>query len=365
MNKKLNSHNSIQNKIEWIELLRIFSCFGVVLLHTAATHFTDTSPDTFKWKIFNFYHGITRYSVPIFIMISGLLYLDKARKITFKKLYSKYILRIFTAYVFWSIFYGFFDILFNKNYKDTILNTCKTAIKYSIDNNKGHLWYLPALIGILIITPILKEAINNDNSKQICEYTIILFFIFKVIKSSIIIFNMPHIEYIRQILNIINPDLVCGWVGLYILGYYLFNYPIDKKYNIHLYFLGIVSILIGIYLCQYFSINMQKATQDYYTGFRLPQTLFAISVFLFFKNVISKINISIFISNIIYKISSCTFGIYLVHPLVKDILKHFGIDTLLYNPILFVPFLAFIIFLLSYILTYIIKKIPYLEKYIA
>ncbi len=64
-----------KKRITWIELLRIAACIAVIGLHEGAQHFRDIPIDTFTWKVSNFFHGINRFAVAGFIMISGSLYL--------------------------------------------------------------------------------------------------------------------------------------------------------------------------------------------------------------------------------------------------------------------------------------------------
>ena len=63
-----------KRRIIWIELLRIFACIGVIGIHAASQHFRDVPVNTSVWAVTNFYHGINRFAVACFVMISGCLY---------------------------------------------------------------------------------------------------------------------------------------------------------------------------------------------------------------------------------------------------------------------------------------------------
>ena len=96
-----------KRRIIWIELLRIFACIGVIGIHAASQHFRDVPVNTSVWAVTNFYHGINRFAVACFVMISGCLYLDRKRTWNLKKLWMHNILPIAVAYVFWQVFYAF------------------------------------------------------------------------------------------------------------------------------------------------------------------------------------------------------------------------------------------------------------------
>ena len=60
-------------RIYYLEVLRVIATFSVVLLHVAADKWYGEI-GTFSWKIFTVYIGLTRFCVPIFLMISGVLF---------------------------------------------------------------------------------------------------------------------------------------------------------------------------------------------------------------------------------------------------------------------------------------------------
>lgn len=104
-----------KKRITWIELLRIAACIGVIGIHAGSQHFRDTPLDSSIWRISNFYHGINRFAVASFIMISGTLYLDGKRNWSLKKLWTRNIFQIAVAYVFWQIFYAVYRIVMAGN----------------------------------------------------------------------------------------------------------------------------------------------------------------------------------------------------------------------------------------------------------
>lgn len=92
------------NRLYYLDLMRIVATFAVVVIHTVGINWAELSPVTFNWQICNLFDGISQWCVPIFVMISGALFLNREPDI--KKLYSKNILRIITAFIFWTVLYG-------------------------------------------------------------------------------------------------------------------------------------------------------------------------------------------------------------------------------------------------------------------
>lgn len=59
------------------DLLRITACMMVVMLHVSAFYWTKLSPNCTEWKVINLYDSFVRSSVPLFFLLSGVLFLSK------------------------------------------------------------------------------------------------------------------------------------------------------------------------------------------------------------------------------------------------------------------------------------------------
>ena len=353
-----------KKRVIWIELLRIMACIGVIGIHAGSQHFRDMPLDSSVWAVSNFYHGINRFAVASFIMISGCLYLDSKRTWNLRRLWKKNILPIAAAYIFWQMFYAVYRIITN----GTLAKGGKAAlVKFMVYISKSyfHLWYLPMLIGLLIITPMLWEIVNSARGKQWEEYMIVLFLVFQILPYTINYFPLPWKEHIMDILQTVQPEMVTGYIGYFILGHYLSHYEISKKLEYLVYVLGVITILAAIGLCYIASQKAGKPIQSFYENYTLAGFLWGTSFFLFFKNHLSKIKWSEKQETIICYLGSCTFGIYLIHALIRDILHRIGIDSMMIsNTAIAIPVLITMIFVLSLAVVMIIKKIPLAGKWI-
>ena len=353
-----------KKRVIWIELLRIMACIGVIGIHAGSQHFRDMPLDSSVWAVSNFYHGINRFAVASFIMISGCLYLDSKRTWNLRRLWKRNILPIAAAYIFWQMFYAVYRIITN----GTLAKGSKAAlVKFMVYISKSyfHLWYLPMLIGLLIITPMLWEIVNSARGKQWEEYMIVLFLVFQILPYTINYFPFPWKEHIMDILQTVQPEMVTGYIGYFILGHYLSHYEISKKLEYLVYVLGVILILAAIGLCYISSQKSGKPIQSFYENYTLAGFFWGSSFFLFFKNYVSKIKWNEKQEKRICYLGSCTFGIYLIHALIRDILHRIGIDSMMIsNTAIAIPVLITMIFVLSLAAVMIIKKIPRVSKWI-
>ena len=168
-------------------------------------------------------------------------------------------------------------------------------------------------------------------------------------------------------INIIYPiPIIQGtyYLGYFVLGHIIYKRVTENKINIDkykkiLFLIPIVSTIL-IVTITYFkttTINQHYETMLWYKN---VFTMFSsISIFLLvltnekeIKNKSSIINLS-----------KNSFGIYLTHMIFLNIINK-NINIINYNPILSIPILTIIIYIFSYTLCYIIRRIPYFNKII-
>lgn len=348
------------NRIIYLDLLRIITCFSVVLLHTAGQNWNDLNPTTTAWQVFNLYDGLVRFAVPVMVMISGVFFLDASREIPLKKLYGKYILRLLSAYIFWSFFYAFYKFYITG--QAFTASSVKTILIFAI-NSYYHLWFLPMMIGIYMLVPFL-QLITKHGGKKSCQYFIALFLLFGVVIASALRFHFPYYEYVKSIATRIPVEMVSSYIGYFVLGYYLYTYSITKKVQNISYLLGIGSVLACIIGTSLYSIRLNVPNGILYDYFMVTTFFASAALFIFFKYQIARLNWSDKSVKTIQSISMFTFGVYLIHAVFLSHFKKIGFDTLSFNAVLSVPVIAAIIFLLSLLVTVLIRKIPFIHKYI-
>lgn len=119
-----------------MDILRIFACLMVVLLHVAATYMRPFDSECFnmsEWRIASVFNSTTRWTVPVFVMISGAFMLSK--DIPIDRIFKKYIFRLVTVLVIWNIIYNF-ELIFNEF-------TLKKIISCILLPHKSyHLWFI-------------------------------------------------------------------------------------------------------------------------------------------------------------------------------------------------------------------------------
>ena len=337
-----------------LDLIRILASFMVIVIHASAYLWYSVPSNTFEFNVYNFYDSIARSAVPIFIMISGVFFLNSSKEKDIVTIFKKYILKLVSIFILWSIIYYIYDILVNGNgfnFKNLIL---------SIINGPYHFWYIPTIIGLYIISPILIK-ITQNSSRKIFKYFFGLLLIGCLIKTISYCSFIPYINSLNIILNKLPVTLICQYYSYFLLGYFLYNFDISPKKRKKIYIMGILSVIACALLTFFVSIYENTNIGDFYDNFSIFTFFEACALFLCFKHTYFK-------SEKVYRkqvttISNCTLGIYIIHVLIMNVLFDFNIIEITdFTPIISIPLISILIFVFSLIITYLIRKIKFKGK---
>ena len=100
-------------RVIFLDSLRVIAIIAVIILHSAASQWYITPVNSLNWQILNIYNSLVRWCVPMFLMISGVFFLDPNKNISKKDIFYKYIKRILIALIFWGLLYGLINLFLN------------------------------------------------------------------------------------------------------------------------------------------------------------------------------------------------------------------------------------------------------------
>lgn len=144
--------------------------------------------------------------------------------------------------------------------------------------------------------------------------------------------------------------------GYLILGYFISKITISNmaKYFSSLFF--ILSIILSAVLTYVFSRSAHRLDLSMYGYLSLNTIVQTTALFMWVKN--STITNKVF-SVIQHTISDYSYGIYLVHVIVIDILFSYGVFWTMAYPLISLPFLALLILIASFLIIFSLRKIPF------
>jgi surface polysaccharide O-acyltransferase-like enzyme len=203
--------------------------------------------------------------------------------------------------------------------------------------------------------------IRPDTDKRILWYLIVLWLIFQ-----------PVLTIAHKFWNFsikINAPLATGFVCYFVLGYLLGEITLSRTRIIFSTVIWVISALITIVGTYLFTRNSDQFDGFFYDFVSL-NVIFAASAAFLLLRWISEANI--FASSNAYALmrtfAISTFGIYLVHILVIEVLSGWiplvHINSFMSNAIWSVPLVSIVVFMLSFLIVRILQKMPVL-KYIV
>lgn len=324
--------------IVWADLLRIFACFLVVFSHSCDPFVGKFDANYGEFLTGALIGSFMRPSVPLFVMLSGMLLLAVNMGMT--DFYKRRTKRLLLPFIFWSLalplLYFFYVnsgvAIINPNIAVddyTLTATLQKMYLWIINFNYDTtvLWYLYMLIGLYLFLPIIGGWLKQATQKEIQLFLGIW----------MVSLLLPYIQMAAPLIGYKgvwgnwaiwgacdwNPYgtlyYFSGFTGYAVLAHYLKRFPLNWSWNktlaiaIPLLLVGYVITAGGFILTQeYFPGSFANLEIIwYFSGINVFMMTFAIYV------IIQKIEMKPY--PWIGKAASLTLGVFLLHFFVVQV----------------------------------------------
>ena len=330
----------MKERAYWLDYLRITATFLVIMIHASSQYLYKTGAEFWAG---NFYDSLARMSVPLFVMISGSLIIGKTD--SYKIAFNKRIKKVLFPLLIWSLIYLIYRLIkvavFEHVYDFT------GTLKDILSLKQGlHLWFLYMLIGLYLLAPLLNKFFLNAKKRDQTVFLLICLGVF-MYDFTIKVFG---IELGFNFLNL------SGFILYFISGYYLKKYFKSNSRRIMvslivLFLLGFSVTFFGTYVTM--ANNMGWPLYSYLSPNVLLMTF---SSFLIFQ--MSKESFKNSPKNIM-ALSNASFGIYLVHPIVLQVLAYVFFIRVTISSWVKIPLHVLLAFIISFGIIWIIQRFKY------
>jgi surface polysaccharide O-acyltransferase-like enzyme len=343
-----------------VNLIRTIAIGMVVLVH--ASFFPYSIPGAItplvmvNWFTSDVFGAIGYLGVPLFVMLSGALLLNPPKADESMGLfYRKRFWRVGLPLIFWTAIYFVWSFYVRGN--PASLFSIGQGL---ISGSYPILWFLYLIVGLYLVTPMLRTLVKHIDRKQF-TFLLILWFVGTV--------SVPLIHTFTDFTFDPLMFVVTDWVGFFLLGIYLVNVKIRRA----LAYLGLISGLSVAVLGAWLLTALQgEQNVDYFHGYLSFNMIIAsAALFLILINVpqlkISSGGNTVF-NRLISWIGQNTLPIYLLHVIVLETLELAYLGFLwpyTNNLLIDTPLLAFVTFAITCAIIYPLKKIPYISKLIG
>ncbi len=344
------------------DIIRTLAIFLVVLLH-ASNEVLEASlvPSAYWWTAV-VYKSISLFCVPLFVILSGALLLQPAKlsepiRVFLKKRLS----RLGLAFVFWSAIYlawGFFI-----SHTPVTLDNIGKGILYDLFSGAYyHFWFIYLIVGLYLITPILRVIISCG-SEKILRYLILLWFVGVAV--------VPILELASGLALNSNVFVFGGWIGYYVLGTYLQRIKVRSSILFGLLIAGFATTIFGVWLMTYplISIGQSDFFFDYLTANVIVGSAALFMILIKFRSDWPGSNHPV-IGKVVTAISKNTLPIFLFHVIILESFQRgfffgFKLSYTILNPIIEIPLIAVLTLFLTLGLVLLMRRVPVLKKLIG
>ncbi|GEN51661.1 acyltransferase [Alkalibacterium pelagium] len=325
-------------RLKYLDVLKTIGIIGVVVIHSSAPLIDKSIVGSHIWWVGNVFDSLFRISVPLLFMVSGALLLEK-KDVGLKNFYMKRLSPLMFAFVVWSVIYF---VHRNIDYPQSF--TLNILVRSIISGDiYGRLWFFYTIIGLYLVTPFLRVFVKNAKYEELNLY-LILWFATTVGSGFFNHFYNLNIAF--------NLTFVNGYIGYFILGYYLRI----SEYQIKNTKLGPLLLLLNTITVvgTFFLSNSGGENNLYFYNNLSPNVILtSVLVFIFIKSNVKGT------SGVFEKeIGNNSLGIYVIHSLVMIWLSRRGIDSFILSPSISVILLTILTFTISFLLSKLIKSIP-------
>lgn len=327
----------MKDRVLYYDFLRVLATIAVVLLHVSSKVYYE-GVDHMDYWIGIGYNAPTRWAVPVFVMLSGALFLDPQKTIPLKVLYSKYILRLIIIFVVWALLY---PCLIHHIIPWIKGIHTEFSLASLIHGHPIYLWFLPMLAGVYMMLPILKVIAAE---KKVLDYFLVLWFVFSVLTF------FPGI--VADVTALLQVKLVLGFCGYFLLGYRLTMQEMTTRTK------KIALVLLFVSLAVTYTLAFWPLNEELCFSPLAPHIiLLSLSVFLLGKCLDGWLTKSEKLKKAINFVRGDLLGVYLIHPLfMRFVFRPHFMNSL--SPAVYIPFFTIVVFVASLFTIKLLRKIP-------
>ncbi|MBR0398512.1 MAG: acyltransferase [Eubacterium sp.] len=332
--------------------LRAAACIAIILLHICnAAEILYRDQITLAEKIASLsVVSCMMWAVPCFVMVSGALLLDPKRTVTIRRIFSRYLLRIFLALVICCVLFRGFDMVMNGEPVSPVFIT-DGLWKMLTGGSWAHLWYLYLLIGIYLLLPFYRK-VAEYSSKAELKYLLLVYFLFLSVLQMTQLAGAQTAFYIH--VSTIYPFYLFA-------GYAIAERKVKITFPVSFALLGAGAA--GVVICTCLRWAYQLEVLDCLLNYSSVFTvLISCGVFSLFcggagaqEKQAAKPGKA---GKILESIDANSFGIYLLHMMaVRLILRYYGLNPFRYGMWMFLLLTVFI-FAVTYLVVRLLRTIP-------
>lgn len=329
---------NIKQRKVYLDVIRVFAIISISLNHAVNRTYDNYGNQQAEYMISSAISTLiktvvsvfSRIGVPLFLMITGVLILNKTFQTSkdLKKFYTHNILHLFiTTEIWYCIMYWFIvfcnpevTVLKDEGFLSAVLEMLKTML-FLNQRTLGSMWYMPMILCLYLMLPFWAVIIKKFDARYVCFPLVVVFLNFMVLPSLNTFRMFQGQDWLTTTLNV--GDLPSVYLIYILVGFWLGNGGLSKLKDWMILTLALTSFG-SCCAYQYYAYSMPT---NYLVAYSSPGILFtAMFVFAYIKR---KEKCFVRFKEVFAYFSKISFAIYFVHILIMEFLNwNFGFQNM-------------------------------------
>ncbi len=333
------------------DVIRALAILFIVTVHVSVPVCREPSLfGSFAWWTANVFGSIARIGVPLFFMLSGRFLLAPNREESLSTFFRRRGSKVLIPFLSWGVFY-----LFLKHHWEGQAFSAKHVIGEIIQGPVYlHFWFFYVLFGLYLVTPLLRVLVRNLD-KVTAKYFLALWFAVNGVLPVVTRFSGLNFGIDFVVVNV--------YTGYFVAGALLKDLPV-VRHRVLLGALTVVSVAAGAVGSRWAS--SPASFDEFFVVNGAPNVIISsVSLYLLlgsFEGSFRSLSGSHWI-RLSAVLSRHSFGIYLVHPFILQLLRtrwHWLRPE--YFPLLNIPFSVLVVIVISLTLSALLRRTPLLNR---
>ena len=310
----------MRERIRFFDLLRCAAAIAVIAIHVLAPYRHELGVIPFEqWATAVSINSISRWAVPVFILITGALMLSDKRDFELGYYVKRRLGKVLLPFLIWSVFYAYLSGWSLQGFDgQEVISVLAQSPWHATYYHLGFFYYF---IPLYFVIPFFQSVIQRGNDAAIYAFVV-----------------MWLATTLLYLLKIDGPWSTQMWLysGYLPLGYLLYKkMPLNRFTVIGAIWLGVIALMVTIWMVVSNSVYAGEYTVGRWLSYKTLNVVMAASmVFVVCRYVANTLPERVY--TLVALISQYSLGIYLLHPLFLWPMKAYGWSE--GNPAWVIPF---------------------------
>ncbi|RTZ13784.1 acyltransferase [Vibrio aquaticus] len=298
----------MRERVLFFDLLRCVAAIAVIAIHVLAPYRHELGVIPFgEWATAVGVNSVTRWAVPVFILITGALMLSDKRPFDAKYYVKRRLGKVLVPFLIWSLFYAILSGLSSAGYDVSV--TQQVLADSPHHATYYHLGFFYYFIPLYFVIPFFQLVVKHSGPTALYGF--------------VAVWLTTTLLYLMKIDGPWSHEL---WLysGYLPLGYLLYQrVPLNKFYVAVFAVLGFAALVTTAYMVIGTSQQMGEYTVGRWLSYKTLNVVLAASMVFMVCRYVGE-GLSDGVNRVVGFVSQHSLGIYILHPIFLWPMKEFG-----------------------------------------